>query len=42
MTVREIWIDGTKINVTGEGYIPEGEFKVNGQKISLLDDELLN
>ncbi|GAG61144.1 unnamed protein product, partial [marine sediment metagenome] len=27
---------------TGEGYIPEGEFKVNGQKISLLDDELLN
>lgn len=42
MTVREIWIAGTKINVTGEGYIPEGEFKINGQKISLLDDELLN
>lgn len=42
MTVREIWIDGTKINVTGEGYIPEGEFKINGQKINLLDDKLLN
>jgi len=42
MTVREIWIAGTKINVTGEGYIPKGEFKINGQKISPLDDELLN
>jgi len=42
MTVREIWADGTKINVTGEGYIPEGEFTVNGQKISPLKDELLN
>lgn len=42
MTVREIWIDGTNINVTGEGYIPEGEFKINDQKINLLNNKLLN
>jgi len=42
MTVREIWIDGNKINVSGEGYIPEGEFQVENKNINPLDNNLLN
>ena len=42
MTVREIWIDGTKIHVSGEGYIPEGEFDIKDIKINPLDNDILN
>jgi Ca2+-transporting ATPase len=42
MTVREIWIDDTKIQVTGEGYIPEGEFNIEDNKINPLDNDILN
>jgi Ca2+-transporting ATPase len=42
MTVREIWIDGAKINVSGEGYIPEGEFDINSKNINPLDNDILN
>ncbi len=35
MTVRRIYVDGKLIEVTGEGYLPEGDFQRDGQKISL-------
>ncbi len=42
MTVREIWVDGTRIHVSGEGYIPEGKFNINSKNINPLDNNLLN
>ena len=33
MTVRGIWINETFITVTGAGYVPDGSFSINGQKI---------
>ncbi|MEM2943979.1 MAG: cation-translocating P-type ATPase [Methanomassiliicoccales archaeon] len=40
MSVREIWI-GDTIQVTGEGFTPEGEFTKNGEKISPQEVENL-
>jgi Ca2+-transporting ATPase len=39
MTVRKIFVDGRNVEVTGTGYEPKGEFKVDGLPISPLDDE---
>ena len=33
MTVTRLWVDGQFINVTGTGYIPKGDFLVDGQKV---------
>ncbi len=33
MTVRRIYIDGQWLEVTGEGYMPQGEFQRNGQSL---------
>jgi Ca2+-transporting ATPase len=33
MTVRRIYLDGQWIEVTGEGYAPEGEFSSDGKKL---------
>jgi len=38
MTVRRIFIGGHWIEVTGEGYMPEGEFRSSGQKL-VTDNE---
>ena len=35
MTVTRIWADGQFVDVTGSGYAPRGEFKVNDEKVSL-------
>lgn len=37
MTVREIWVDGRVLEVTGVGYEPVGEFNVNGQSLTIED-----
>ncbi len=37
MTVRDIWVSGVRISVSGAGYTPEGELMRNGRKIG--DDE---
>ena len=34
MTVRRLYVDGQWIEVTGEGYEPEGEFRRNGRILS--------
>lgn len=33
MTVRKVWCDGMWLEVTGEGYQPQGTFKAGGQHI---------
>jgi P-type Ca2+ transporter type 2C len=33
MTVTKLWVDGQFIDVTGTGYIPNGEFRVDGEKV---------
>jgi len=37
MTVREIWVDGKAVSVTGEGYSPKGKFFLSGKEISIND-----
>ena len=31
MTVQRLYVDGQRIEVTGEGYVPQGEFRRDGQ-----------
>ncbi len=33
MTVTQLWVDGNFVDVSGTGYIPEGDFSVDGRKI---------
>ncbi len=35
MTVTRVWADGQFINLTGTGYAPNGEFKVDGAKVDV-------
>ncbi|MGB7874017.1 MAG: HAD-IC family P-type ATPase, partial [Anaerolineales bacterium] len=37
MTVTQISIDGKDIYVTGTGYAPEGEFKIGGETIDIIE-----
>ncbi|HXQ34404.1 MAG TPA: HAD-IC family P-type ATPase, partial [Anaerolineales bacterium] len=37
MTVTRMWVDGQFINVTGTGYIPKGDFLVDGKKVDVKD-----
>ncbi|HKY54281.1 MAG TPA: cation-translocating P-type ATPase [Anaerolineales bacterium] len=37
MTATEMWVDGQFINVTGTGYVPKGDFLVDGKKIDVRD-----
>ncbi|HLF74025.1 MAG TPA: cation-translocating P-type ATPase [Anaerolineales bacterium] len=33
MTVTRLWADGQFFNVTGTGYVPEGDFLIDGEKV---------
>lgn len=35
MTATELWVDGQKIDITGSGYAPVGEFRIDGKAIVL-------
>ena len=35
MTVTRLWVDGQFIHVTGTGYVPKGEFLVDGQNVDI-------
>ena len=37
MTVTRMWADGQFIHVTGTGYIPKGNFLVDGKKVDVKD-----
>jgi P-type Ca2+ transporter type 2C len=41
MTVRQIYLSGRTIRVTGSGYNPMGDFLENGQKINAAQDKSL-
>jgi len=41
MTVRRLYVDGKWIEVTGEGYEPEGEFRWNGQPLNPENEQQL-
>jgi len=41
MTVQRIYIDGKWVEVTGEGYMPNGEFRQQGQTINPESNETL-
>jgi Ca2+-transporting ATPase len=42
MTVRRLYVDSRWIEVTGEGYVPEGEFHRDGQKLSIEGEPALS
>jgi Ca2+-transporting ATPase len=35
MTVTRLWVDGQSIGITGSGYVPHGEFTVDGRPIDI-------
>lgn len=41
MTVTEIYSDGRIWHVTGEGYLPQGEFQLDSQPVSAIEDKYL-
>jgi Ca2+-transporting ATPase len=41
MTVRRLYLDGGWVEVTGEGYVPEGEFRRDGQKLEAESEPAL-
>jgi len=42
MTVRRLYVGGQWVEVTGEGYMPDGEFRRNGQTVNPDSDTALN
>jgi Ca2+-transporting ATPase len=36
MTVTRMWADGQFVNVTGTGYVPKGEFQVDGVNVDVI------
>jgi len=39
MTVTRLWVDGVTFHITGSGYQPEGEFKVDDQVVPFKPKE---
>lgn len=39
MTVKRLWTGGRWIDVTGEGYLPQGELRVDGRTVKASEDE---
>ncbi|HET6598146.1 MAG TPA: cation-translocating P-type ATPase [Anaerolineales bacterium] len=37
MTVTRLWVDGRFVSITGTGYVPEGDFLVDGKKVDISD-----
>jgi len=37
MTVTRLWTDGHFVDISGTGYLPEGEFTLNGKKVAPID-----
>ena len=35
MTVTRLWADGKMLEITGTGYAPQGEFRVDGQAVDI-------
>lgn len=37
MTVTRLWVDGQFISVMGTGYVPQGDFRVDGQTVDISE-----
>jgi Ca2+-transporting ATPase len=37
MTVTNVWVDGHSFNISGQGYVPQGEFSLDGKIIRPAD-----
>ena len=37
MSVTRLWVDGQTLEVTGQGYAPQGQFKLDGKLVDLKD-----
>ncbi len=37
MTVTRLWVDGVSFEVTGQGYVPQGQFRIDGRPVDLRD-----
>ncbi len=37
MTVTRVWVDGKIFEVTGTGYVPKGDFLLDGEKVNVKD-----
>ncbi len=37
MTVTQMWVDGVTFDISGTGYQPDGQFRVNGSVVELAD-----
>jgi Ca2+-transporting ATPase len=37
MTATRLWVDNTFFEITGSGYYPSGEFRIEDEKINLID-----
>lgn len=35
MTVTRLWVDGQTVEVTGTGYTPKGDFRIDGKEVDL-------
>jgi Ca2+-transporting ATPase len=42
MTVRRMYVGGKRVDVTGEGYLVDGEFSIDGKKIDVSDQPALD
>ncbi len=42
MTVTRVWVDGQMLEITGSGYVPEGEFRQDGKKVDPSDFPAVN
>jgi P-type Ca2+ transporter type 2C len=40
MTIRRVYVDGKSMEVTGTGYVPEGEFRLSGSALGYEDQGL--
>jgi len=37
MTVTRMWVDGQFIDITGTGYVPKGEFMIDGKPVDIMN-----
>jgi P-type Ca2+ transporter type 2C len=37
MTVTQLWVNGNHFEISGGGYVPEGDFRIEGRKVDLQD-----
>lgn len=40
MTVKELWSQGKSIEITGTGYVPEGNFKIGGKSVDKSKEDI--